>query len=78
MGTRQISAQIRPQLLAEVRLLAAAEGRQLESVLEEALTDWVERRRDEAPELIARAGSSEARRRELYEELGNWANVPRL
>lgn len=78
MGTRQISAQIRPQLLAEVRLLAAAEGRQLESVLEEALTDWAERRRDEAPELIAQAGNSEARRRKLYEELANWANLSRL
>jgi hypothetical protein len=78
MGTRNISAQIRPQLLAEVRLLAAAEGRKLESVLDEALTQWVEKRRDEAPEIVARAARSDARRRKLYEELANWANLSRL
>lgn len=78
MGTRKISAQIRPQLLAEVRLLAAVEERQLDSVLEEALTRWVEERRDEAPQILARAATSDARRRKLYEELANWANISRL
>lgn len=78
MGKRNFTAQIRPQLLAEVRVLAAAEGRDLDSVLDEALGEWVELRSDEAPEVIARAASSDERRRKLREELANWANLSRL
>lgn len=78
MGMQKISSQIRPDLLVEVHRLAVAEGKQLQAVLDEALTDWVAKRRDEAPESVARGGGSDARRRKLYEELAHWANLSRL
>lgn len=78
MGTQKLSSPIRPELLAEVRLLAAAEGRQLQSVLDEALTEWVEKKREGAPEVLARARWSKERHRRLYEELAHWANMSRL
>ena len=78
MGKQKISSQIRPELLAEVGLLAAAEGRQLHSVLDEALTEWVAKKRNEAPEIIDRAQFSREQRRKLYEELAHWANLSRL
>jgi len=51
--------------------LAAAEGRQFQAVLDEALSDWVDRKKGEAPrpEVIAHAKASIARHRRLYEEL---------
>lgn len=78
MGMLKISSQIRPDLLAEVHRLAVAEGKQLQSVLDEALTDWVANRRDEAPKEIAPGGGSDPLRRKLYEELAHWANLSRL
>ncbi|MGH8945098.1 MAG: hypothetical protein ACRDVL_03000 [Acidimicrobiia bacterium] len=78
MGKQKISSQIRPELLAEVGQLAAAEGRQLHSVLDEALTEWVAKKRDEAPQIIGRARFSREQRRKLHEELAHWANLSRL
>ena len=43
--TVRISSQARPELLDEVRSLAAAEGRQFQAVLDEALVEWVERKK---------------------------------
>jgi hypothetical protein len=71
MKVQKFSSQARPELLEEVRSLAAAEGRHFQSVLDEALADWVERKKGAAPrpEIIAHAKASIARHRALYEEL---------
>ena len=71
MSMQKFSSQARPELLEEVRSLAAAEGRQFQAVLNEALGEWVERKKGETPrpEVIAYAKASIARHRSLYEEL---------
>jgi predicted transcriptional regulator len=71
MTMQKFSSQARPELLEEVRRLAAEEGRQFQAVLDEALADWVERKKGEAPrpDVIAHAKASIARHRKLYEEL---------
>lgn len=70
-GMQKFSSQARPELLEEVRDIAAAEGRQFQAVLDEALADWVDKKRGDAPrpEVIAHAKASIARHRSLYEEL---------
>lgn len=77
---QNFSSQARLELLAEVHRLAAAEDKKLEDVLDEALTDWVERQGGDAwsPEVSAQRGASVARRRKLYEELAHWANISRF
>lgn len=71
MTMQKFSSQARPELLEEVRRIAAEEGRQFQAVLDEALAEWVERKKGEAPrpEVIAHAKASIARHRKLYEEL---------
>ena len=71
MTLQKFSSQARPELLEEVREIAAAEGRQFQAVLDEALAEWVERKKGESPrpEVIAHAKASIARHRSLYEEL---------
>ncbi len=50
MATRQkFATQVDPELLAQTRAIAEAEGRQLESVVEEALADLVEKKRRSKP-----------------------------
>lgn len=71
VAMQKFSSQARPELLEEVRNLANAEGRQFQAVLDEALVEWVERKKGGAPrpEVIAYAKASIARHRRLYEEL---------
>ncbi len=71
MTLQEFSSQARPELLDEVRRLAAEEGRQFQTVLDEALVEWVERKKGAVPrpEVIAHAKASIARHRKLYEEL---------
>ena len=71
MTMQKFSSQARPELLKEVRELAATEGRQFQAVLDEALADWVGRKKGEAPrpEVIGHVKASIARHRALYEEL---------
>ncbi len=71
MTVQKFSSQARPELLEEVRAIAAAEGRQFQSVLDEALSQWVERKKGvhPRPETIAHLKASIARHRTLYEEL---------
>lgn len=71
MTAQKFSSQARPELLEEVRRLAASEGRQFQAVLDEALVEWLERRKGSAPrpEVIAHAKASIARHRALYQEL---------
>jgi hypothetical protein len=68
---RKFASQADPGLLDAVRAIAAEEGRQFQVVLEEALRDWVERKRDERPrpEVMAHLAASVAAHRELYRRL---------
>ncbi len=45
----KFSSQADPHLLAEVRTIAVKEGRAFQSVLEEALTEYLERHQTERP-----------------------------
>lgn len=71
MTMQKFSSQARPELLEEVKALATAEGRQFQSVLDEALSEWVARKKGDTPrpEVVAQAKASIARHRALYEEL---------
>ena len=68
---QKFSSQARPELLDEVRHIAAAEGRQFQAVLDEALAEWVEKKKGEAPrsDVIAHTKASIARHRQLYKKL---------
>jgi hypothetical protein len=71
MTMQKFSSQARPELLDEVRRIAAAEGRQFQAVLDEALAEWVEKKKGEAPrpDVIAHTKASIARHRQLYKKL---------
>jgi hypothetical protein len=71
MTLQKFSSQARPELLEEVRAIAAAEGRQFQAVLDEALAEWVDRKKGNKPrpETLAHLKASIARHRSLYEEL---------
>ncbi len=71
MTMQKFSSQARPELLEEVRALAAEEGRQFQAVLDEALAEWVAKKKGEAPrpEVIGHLKASVARHRKLYQEL---------
>jgi hypothetical protein len=45
----KFATQVNSELLATVRKLAASEGRQLQAIIEEALTDLIEKRKKSAP-----------------------------
>jgi hypothetical protein len=68
---QKFSSQARPELLEDVRAIAAEEGRQFQAVLDEALAEWVARKRGETPrsEVLGHLKASIARHRRLYEEL---------
>ena len=68
---QKFSSQARPELLEAVRAIAAEEGRQFQAVLDEALVEWVAKKKGEAPrpEVIGHLKASIARHRKLYEEL---------
>lgn len=68
---QKFSSQARPELLEEVRAIASEEGRQFQAVLDEALAEWVARKRGDAlrPEVMGHLKASIARHRRLYEEL---------
>lgn len=71
MKLQKFSSQARPELLDEVRAMAAEEGRQFQAVLDEALSEWVARKKGAAPrpEVLGHLKASIARHRELYAEL---------
>lgn len=71
MMMQKFSSQARPELLDEVRHIAAAEGRQFQAVLDEALAEWVEKKKGETPrpDVIAHTKASIARHRQLYKKL---------
>jgi hypothetical protein len=65
---RKFASRADPALLDAVRGIAADEGRQFQVVLEEAVGEWVERKRGERrrPEVMAHLAGSVAAHRELY------------
>ena len=68
---QKFSSQLDADLLAEVRAISEEEGRQFQAVLDEALTEWVERKRGLRPrsEVLAHLKDSMARNRSLYRRL---------
>ncbi len=48
-GREKFATQVNAEVLAAVRELAEKEGRQIQALVEEALTDLVERRRSARP-----------------------------
>jgi len=72
MATREkFASQADPDLLAEVRAIAAEDGRQLQAVIEDALRSYVATRRGERPrrEVLEHLESTVAENRELYRRL---------
>jgi hypothetical protein len=67
----KFASQADPQVLAEVRAIAHEEGRQFQAVVEEALKDWVDKKRaaDTRPEVVAHLKATIERNRELYRKL---------
>jgi hypothetical protein len=67
----KFATQADPKLLDEVRAIAAKEGKQLQGVIDEALRDFVEKRKrgKPRPEIITAFGESLAEYEVLYKEL---------
>lgn len=71
-STRQkFASQAPPDLLEEVRAIALEDGRQLQSVIEDALRAYVQDRRQRQPrrEVLAHLQASVLEHRELYQRL---------
>lgn len=68
---QKFSSQADAELLADVRAIAHEEGRQFQAVLDEALSEWVDRKRGlrPRPEVLAHLKASMAPNRELYRRL---------
>jgi hypothetical protein len=63
----KFATQINSEILAEVRAVAEAEGRQIQSLMDEALGDWLEKRRQSRPR--AHVMTAYQRSHETYAEL---------
>lgn len=72
MALRQkFATQVDPQLLAQTKAIAESEGRQLQSVVEEALRDLVEKKQNSKPRphVMAAFQASVEKFDSLYERL---------
>ena len=67
----KFASQADPGILEEVRAIAAKEGKQLQGVIDEALRDFVEKRKRgrPRPEILTAFGESLAEYDALYREL---------
>jgi hypothetical protein len=67
----KFATQVDPKVLEEVRSIAAREGKQLQGVIDEALRDFVEKRKrgKPRPEVLTAFGESLAEFDALYREL---------
>lgn len=67
----KFSSQADPQLLAKLREVAEIEGRQFQSILEEALTEYLERHQKQRPRshVLEAFGMSMQEFDELYKNL---------
>jgi hypothetical protein len=67
----KFATQVTSDILAEVRALAHGEGRQLQALVDEALTDLVEKRRNTRPRphVMSAYSASHEKYAELYQKL---------
>jgi hypothetical protein len=67
----KFATQADPKVLEEVRRIAAKEGKQLQNVIDEALRDFIEKRKrgKPRPEVLTAFGESLAEFDALYREL---------
>jgi len=67
----KFATQADPEVLDEVRKIAAREGKQLQGVIDEALRDFIEKRKrgKPRPEALTALGESLAEYEALYREL---------
>lgn len=67
----KFATQADPKVLKEVRAIAAKEGKQLQAVIDEALRDFIEKRKRGKPraEVLTAFGESLAEYEVLYREL---------
>ncbi len=67
----KFATQADPKVLEEVRAIASREGKQLQSVIDEALRDFIEKRKRgrPRPEVLTALGESMAEFEALYREL---------
>ncbi len=67
----KFATQVDPQLLASVRSLAQQEGRQLQALVEEALADLIEKRKNARPRahVMAAYQGSHEKYAALYQKL---------
>jgi hypothetical protein len=67
----KFATQVDPDILAKVRDLARSEGRQVQALVEEALADFVEKRRQGKPRsnVMAAYQASHAKFGSLYKKL---------
>lgn len=68
---QKFATQADPDVLEEVRAIAAKEGRQFQSIIDEALRDFIEKRKRGAPrpDVLRALGESMAEYEALYKEL---------
>lgn len=68
---QKFATQADPKVLEEVRSIAAKEGKQLQAVVDEALRDFIEKKRrgSPRPEVMAAFGRSLVQFDELYKAL---------
>jgi hypothetical protein len=67
----KFATQVTSEILAEVRALAHSEGRQLQALVDEALADLIEKRRNTRPRphVMSAYDASHERFAELYRKL---------
>jgi hypothetical protein len=67
----KFATQVTPEILAEVRALAHSEGRQLQALVDEALSDLIEKRKNTRPRahVMNAYQASHDKYAELYQKL---------
>jgi len=67
----KFATQVTSEILSQVRAIAHSEGRQLQALVDEALTDLIEKRRNTRPRahVMSAYGASHAKFAELYAKL---------
>jgi hypothetical protein len=67
----KFATQADPQVLEALRILAAAEGRQIQALVDEALRDYIERKQGETPRkhVLQAFRTSRAKYDSLYKKL---------
>jgi hypothetical protein len=67
----KFATQVNSEILASVRALAQSEGRQLQALVDEALTDLLEKRKNSRPRahVMAAYQASHEKYSELYKQL---------